>query len=329
MSASALACRLPANISIAASNLAHNVVISTSPTARQLHDLDGPSLSNMLTTVRSIATAKGSFTISSPGIPASNSKCSVPVIHVIERVDDDFVPNNLIYHKLRMLHDSQPFLDFVERARHSLPIDSTVGAEVMDQPALPPVDEVLNAVCTKHVRSSPSIDDSSRMNLENAGQRSGDGICYFWPHAMRSEVSVPYRSKHYMVLVNLKPIVPGHLLVVPLRVLPCVQFLSSEEVAEWGTVVKLCFDVLGRFSNGRNDGFAVAVQQGPHAGQTVPHLHTHVIPFDSAGRLAGEPEEGDEEEQERRKPRTTDEMAAETALMHGLFADAVARNSNL
>ena len=72
-----------------------------------------------------------------------------------------------------------------------------------------------------------------------------------------------------------------------------------------------------------------AIQDGAQAGQTVPHVHVHVMP-----RKAGDFEKNDEiydaldkksEEmskaldQEERKPRTRDEMATEAMAYRKLF----------
>jgi bis(5'-adenosyl)-triphosphatase len=53
----------------------------------------------------------------------------------------------------------------------------------------------------------------------------------FGPHAIRS-TELFYLSKYSMGLVNLKPIVPGHLLVVSRRLVPRFTELTPDEVAD-------------------------------------------------------------------------------------------------
>lgn len=85
------------------------------------------------------------------------------------------------------------------------------------------------------------------------------------------------KSNHSYALVNLKPIVPGHVLVVPLRNnVMSLSDLTVEESTDYFKTVQL----IQRFvrwqfkSNAEN----IAIQDGPEAGQSVPHLHTHIIP---------------------------------------------------
>lgn len=77
-------------------------------------------------------------------------------------------------------------------------------------------------------------------------------------------------------IVNLKPIVPGHVLVitrtlyrrlseVPADVLATL-FKSVQEVAKG---VEHIFDA---------DAVTISIQDGEAAGQTVPHLHVHILP---------------------------------------------------
>ncbi|KAJ6444449.1 Bis(5'-adenosyl)-triphosphatase [Purpureocillium lavendulum] len=85
-------------------------------------------------------------------------------------------------------------------------------------------------------------------------------------------------------LVNLKPIVPGHVLVCPLTPHQRLTDLSPAETADLFTTVQLMQRVLARTYFKDQGGvpssgsFTVAVQDGPDSGQTVPHLHVHVIP---------------------------------------------------
>ncbi|SCU96557.1 LAFA_0G06920g1_1 [Lachancea sp. 'fantastica'] len=86
-----------------------------------------------------------------------------------------------------------------------------------------------------------------------------------------------YKSKHSFALVNLKPLVPGHVLVAPLRTSAvALADLTSEESVDYFTTVRL----VNRFikSHFKADSMNIAIQDGPEAGQTVPHLHTHIIP---------------------------------------------------
>jgi len=72
------------------------------------------------------------------------------------------------------------------------------------------------------------------------------------------------------------PLSPGHTLVVPKRLVATWFDATAEEkfaLVELVDVVKRKLDE--RF---RPDGYNIGFNAGEAAGQTVPHLHVHVIP---------------------------------------------------
>lgn len=72
------------------------------------------------------------------------------------------------------------------------------------------------------------------------------------------------------------PVSPGHTLLVPRRHL--VSFLELDE-AERGSVAECLHGIMARLqAEFAPDGFNVGINDGPAAGQTVMHLHVHVIP---------------------------------------------------
>ena len=79
---------------------------------------------------------------------------------------------------------------------------------------------------------------------------------------------------------------PGHVLVCPVRVQPRLADLSKDEISDLFTTVTRVQRTLKRVY--KADAFNVAVQDGEAAGQSVPHVHCHVIP-----RTQGDPGGGD------------------------------------
>ncbi|KAI3406199.2 HNT2 [Candida oxycetoniae] len=86
-----------------------------------------------------------------------------------------------------------------------------------------------------------------------------------------------YQSKFTYALVNLKPLVPGHVLVVPLRT-SVLRFgdLTSDESADYMATLQLIHKFI--INTYHADSLNIAIQDGPESGQSVPHLHTHIIP---------------------------------------------------
>lgn len=76
--------------------------------------------------------------------------------------------------------------------------------------------------------------------------------------------------------VNLKPLVPGHVLVISTRKVPRLRDLTAAELGDlWMSVRQVQAIVNGVHRATAND---IGVQDGPDAGQSVPHVHVHVLP---------------------------------------------------
>lgn len=86
-----------------------------------------------------------------------------------------------------------------------------------------------------------------------------------------------YKTASCYALVNLRPIIPGHVLVVPLRndVISMSQ-LTPTETQDYFNTIQLIQQFIRWYY--KADSINIAIQDGPEAGQSVPHLHTHIIP---------------------------------------------------
>ena len=83
------------------------------------------------------------------------------------------------------------------------------------------------------------------------------------------------RKGDVVAFPDLHPLTPGHTLVVPMRHVARVLALSDEERRDlWD----LALETERALAQGDADDFNLAVNDGPAAGQTVAHLHLHVIP---------------------------------------------------
>ncbi|OSX66909.1 hypothetical protein POSPLADRAFT_1175614 [Postia placenta MAD-698-R-SB12] len=85
-----------------------------------------------------------------------------------------------------------------------------------------------------------------------------------------------FRTSLSYAVVNLKPIVPGHVLVVPTRYVPRITDLTPPELSSLMTAVQQVGRVIERAYGA--DGLTIACQDGKAAGQTMPHVHFHIIP---------------------------------------------------
>jgi diadenosine tetraphosphate (Ap4A) HIT family hydrolase len=78
------------------------------------------------------------------------------------------------------------------------------------------------------------------------------------------------------VIRDAYPVSPGHTLIIPRRHVGSFFELTAEER---GSLLGL-LEAAKRELDGthRPDGYNIGINDGPAAGQTVPHLHIHLIP---------------------------------------------------
>ncbi|GFP97355.1 bis(5'-adenosyl)-triphosphatase [Phtheirospermum japonicum] len=141
----------------------------------------------------------------------------------------------------------------------------------------------------------------------------------FGPYKINPK-EVFYATQLSYALVNLRPLVPVHVLVCPRREVKRFVDLTSDEISDlWLSAQKVGCQLE---SYHKASSLTFAIQDGPQAGQTVPHVHIHIIP-----RKGGDFEKNDEiydaidlKEKElkqtldldkERKDRSMEEMAEE------------------
>lgn len=84
------------------------------------------------------------------------------------------------------------------------------------------------------------------------------------------------RNEYGGVLRDLYPVSPGHTLVVPRRHVGSFFDLTPEERAGLLALVEGAKGALD--AEFRPDAYNLGLNDGPAAGQTVPHCHLHLIP---------------------------------------------------
>ena len=79
--------------------------------------------------------------------------------------------------------------------------------------------------------------------------------------------------------MNLKPLLPGHVLVSPLRPVPRLHDLTPSETSDLFLTVQRVSRVIERVF--KASALNIVIQDGIDAGQSVPHIHAHIIPRSS------------------------------------------------
>lgn len=72
------------------------------------------------------------------------------------------------------------------------------------------------------------------------------------------------------------PVSEGHCLIIPKRHVISIDDLTDSELKDLYTVLKQTKIMLCEVY--QPDGFNIGINEGEAAGQTVPHLHIHLIP---------------------------------------------------
>jgi diadenosine tetraphosphate (Ap4A) HIT family hydrolase len=89
--------------------------------------------------------------------------------------------------------------------------------------------------------------------------------------------SVVYEDDVALVFLDIRPINPGHLLVIPREHYPSLSVLPRATGAHLFTLAQRAAEGLRRTAL-HCEGINVFLSDGEVAGQEVPHCHLHVLP---------------------------------------------------
>jgi histidine triad (HIT) family protein len=84
-----------------------------------------------------------------------------------------------------------------------------------------------------------------------------------------------YEDASILAFRDINPQAPTHILVIPKTHIPSVDGVTAENSA----IVAKIFEVIPKIAaaEGLQGGYRVVSNCGPDAGQTVPHLHFHIL----------------------------------------------------
>ena len=86
-----------------------------------------------------------------------------------------------------------------------------------------------------------------------------------------------YRSGFSLIMMNRYPYTNGHLLIAPYRHTADMNALSSDEMLDLFTALRLCRNVLQKTASPQ--GFNIGINLGKAAGAGVDeHIHVHIVP---------------------------------------------------
>ncbi|MFL6528876.1 MAG: histidine triad nucleotide-binding protein [Chthoniobacterales bacterium] len=86
---------------------------------------------------------------------------------------------------------------------------------------------------------------------------------------------IVYEDDEVIAFHDVDPKAPVHVLVVPKRVIPRLSQASENDQEVLGKLLLTAKKVAEKLE--LTDGYRVVINSGPDAGESVPHLHVHVL----------------------------------------------------
>ncbi len=84
-----------------------------------------------------------------------------------------------------------------------------------------------------------------------------------------------FQDEKCIAFADINPQAPTHFLVVPREHLASLAHSSGEHAALFGHLLSVVADIAR--TKGLSNGYRVVINTGPDGGQTVDHLHIHVL----------------------------------------------------
>ena len=109
--------------------------------------------------------------------------------------------------------------------------------------------------------------------------------CVFCKIAAKAvPAALAYEDADVVAFDDRNPQAPVHVLVVPKKVIPRIAEAKPEDHQVLGHLLLKAAEIAKNLGLDKS-GFRLVFNNGPHAGEAVPHLHCHVI----GGRRLGWP----------------------------------------
>ena len=91
-----------------------------------------------------------------------------------------------------------------------------------------------------------------------------------------AKASILYQDEFVTAFRDIHPVAPTHVLIVPNRHIESVNRAEPEDQTALGNLF-LAARKIAEQENIHEGGYRLVVNTGPHAGQTVFHLHMHLL----------------------------------------------------
>ena len=100
--------------------------------------------------------------------------------------------------------------------------------------------------------------------------------CLFCKIALKQiPAKIVYEDPEIFAFEDIGPQAPTHLLICPRKHLSSLQDAAPEDASMLGRLQLVATKLAGE--RNLRDGFRTVVNTGEHGGQSVPHLHVHLL----------------------------------------------------
>ena len=84
-----------------------------------------------------------------------------------------------------------------------------------------------------------------------------------------------FENERILAIEDIHPIAPVHILIIPKKEIPNLQALEPSDFPLLGEIVRVAQSLAEE--RGISNGYRLLTNNGPDAGQTIFHLHFHLI----------------------------------------------------
>jgi len=95
---------------------------------------------------------------------------------------------------------------------------------------------------------------------------------------------IVFENDRIIAIKDINPIAPVHVLILPKKPIKDLQSIENEDLVLIQEIVSLAKEIA--IQNGISDGYRLLTNNGPLAGQTIFHLHFHLIGGKKLGAMA-------------------------------------------
>lgn len=85
-----------------------------------------------------------------------------------------------------------------------------------------------------------------------------------------------YEDEQVVAFRDINPQAPTHLLIVPRRPIPRIGEATNEDQSLVGYLLLKAAEVAKKEGLDKS-GYRLVINHGPHGGESVPHLHCHIL----------------------------------------------------